>query len=88
MLLKYNTTAEELLEQADSLRAEADWIGTPESAKYIISRWRDWPEDAVLYLLYSRPYKEEGDHIWNHGELLFAAISLQEGEILFYWSEW
>ena len=86
--------------EIDRLSQKAKWIGTHEEAGRLNNgvSWQSFvelgepsytlPDDYTIYLLYSRPYKDSGDHIWNHGETAVVVINDEKNRILYQMDDW
>ena len=67
------------------MKCETEQTGIYESSLYVFDYERELPGDLTLYLMYSKPYRQND---WNHGQLGLAAISEENNEVLFFYESW
>lgn len=98
--LSFTADEEYISSEIERFSAEAKWAGTHAEANGLNNEvsWESYPElgestyllpdDYTIYILYSRPYMDSGDHIWNHGEVCSVAISDEKNRILYQMEDW
>lgn len=95
------TAGEEYIDaEIERLSQDALWIGTHtqagglnngvsfQSFEAMNEEGYTLSDACTIYLLCSRPYKDSGDHIWNHGETAVAVINDEENRILYQMNDW
>ncbi len=78
--LSYTTTTEKLVEWAERLTGESEWIGSNQ-AWHTEHNWFLSDADATRYQLL-------WDGGYNHGEICYVLIDENAGRITFYYSRW
>lgn len=96
LILKFKTNSKDIEKYKNEFVNKAKWIGNHALAKEENNElgWKTFdfteygynlPEDFVIYLLHSKPYKKDD---WNHGEICIVAVSNQRNEIIFNTEKW
>jgi len=88
--LKFETDSDAIENLTDEFSKKARWTGkagSREAEKHGIftGTFPKLPEDAVVYVFFSRPYRADD---WNHGRRGLAVVSRQHNEVLFLASDW
>jgi hypothetical protein len=94
--LKFTVDADQMNQYKAQFLKKASWIGFPrnceteetgihESFLYVFDYEKELPRDLTLYLMYSKPYRQND---WNHGKLGLAAISEENNEVFFLFEDW
>lgn len=98
--LAFTADEEYISSEIDRLSGEAKWVGAHSESKGLNNgisfqsfesmdeEGYTLPDDCTIYLLYSRPYRDFGDHIWNHGETCVVVISDEKNRILYQMDDW
>ena len=98
--LCFTANEEYIAAEIDRFSSEAIWMGTHSGSTglkngvsfqtfdLLDEDGYTLPDDYTIYLLYSRPYKDSGDHIWNHGEVSAVVINDAENRILYQMEDW
>jgi hypothetical protein len=47
-----------------------------------------FPKDYRIFIFHAKPYKEESEPDWNHGESKGIVVSLPRNEVLYYAENW
>ncbi|MFP4380547.1 MAG: hypothetical protein ACLFUS_08600 [Candidatus Sumerlaeia bacterium] len=56
------------------------------STHFYTSESHEFPDDYRIFIYDAKPYKQEGEHIWNHGYSKGVAVSKERNEVI-YWAE-
>lgn len=99
LALAFTAGEEYIAAEAERFAGQALWIGSHAGSAglnngvsfqtfELLEAGYTLPDHYTIYLLCSRPYRDTGDHIWNHGETSVVVIDAAENRILYQMDSW